>query len=320
MPDLNGEGRGEDLRTLIYIVILFLAVLVGRELGNIYNMHQEASRLSAYLELDEEEAARYLRSIINGSGSELKVGLGLSIPNASSVRGPVTQTPEYVRRWLISIILSPITVQQPEISDIEVKLYIEEKQVAGGYFRFEREKVSSIRLVERKINLQAEDEAMLRDLILEASMRHGGEVEVKLVGRALIHIAFLNTWLPFSTTCYPLVRVPHPRYISSWWADTGGREIESIGVGETCYIAVTIYNPTRFHTIWENLTAAIYKSGDMKPTAVVEKRVGVAAGTKATYFIPFTPTMEGVYRYLLEAPGGFSVQSDRTTPLEARKR
>lgn len=107
----RGEEREEDTRTIMYIIILFVAVLVGRELGNLYNMHQEVSRLSVYLEVEEGEAARYLRSILNGSDSELKVGLGLSTTLASSAGGPVTQTPEYVRRWLINVILSPITVQ-----------------------------------------------------------------------------------------------------------------------------------------------------------------------------------------------------------------
>lgn len=318
LGQLSGEGEG-DTRTIMYIIILFVAVLVGRELGNLYNMHQEVSRLSVYLEVEEGEAARYLRSILNGSDPELKVGLGLSTPFASIVGGPVTQTPEYVRRWLISVILSPITVHQPEISDIEVNLYLEGSLVAGGYFRFGREKVSSIRLLERRILLSVKDEATFRGLILEASERYGGEVEVKIVGRALVHIAFLNAWLPFSTTCYPLIRIPHLNYIYSGWMDLGGREVESLEVGEPCYIAVTLYNPARFHTIWENLTARVYRVGEVEPIATIEKMVGVAAETKATYFLPFIPTREGVYRYLLEAPGGFSIGSEKTPPLEARR-
>lgn len=318
MPDLPDEGRDGELHTIIYIVILFVAVLVGRELGNLYYMHQEVSRLSIHLEVEEEEAAHYLSSIISGSGSELNLGLGLSILNASSVVGPVIQIPEYVRRWLISVILSPITVQQPEISDLEVRLYIEGKLVAEGSFNFSREKLSSIRLLERKIHLPVKDEVIFKELILRASEIYGGEVEVKLVGRALVHIAFLNTWLPFSTTRYPLVRFPHLQYISSWWSDSGGGNINSIRVGETCYIAVMVYNPTRFHTIWENLTATIYKSGDLEPSATIEKKVGVAAGTKATYFFPFTPAREGVYQYLLETPRGFSVSPSKTPSLEVR--
>ncbi|MBS7638511.1 hypothetical protein KEJ49_06495 [Candidatus Bathyarchaeota archaeon] len=315
----RSEEREEDTRTIMYIIILFVAVLVGRELGNLYNMHQEVSRLSVYLELEEEEAARYLRGILNGLDSELKVGLGLSTTLASSVGGPVTQTPEYVRRWLISVILSPITVQQPEISDLEVNLYLEESLVAGGFFGFGREKVSSIRLLERRIPLLVKDKATLKGLILEASERHGGEVEVKIIGRALVHIAFLNAWLPFSTTRYPLIRIPHLNYISSGWMDLEGRGIESLKVGETCYIAVTLYNPARFHTIWENLTARIYRVEEIEPIATIEKTVGVAAETRATYFLPFTPTREGVYIYLLEAQGGFSIGSDKTPPLEVRR-
>ncbi len=314
-----GEEREEDTKTIMYIIILFVAVLVGRELGNLYNMHQEVSRLSVYLELEEEEAARYLRGILNGVDSELKVGLGLSTLLASSVGGPVTQTPEYVRRWLISVILSPVTVQQPEISDLEVNLYLEGSLVAGGFFSFGREKVSSIRLLERRIPLPVKEETTFRGIILEASERHGGEVEVKIIGRALVHIAFLNAWLPFSTTRYPLIRIPHLNYISSGWMDLGGREIESLKVGETCYIAVTLYNPARFHSVWENLTARVYRVGEIEPIATIEKTVGVAAESRATYFLPFTPTREGVYRYLLEAQGGFSIGSDKTPPLEVRR-
>ncbi len=313
------EEEGEDLRTIMYIIILFVAVLIGRELGNLYNSHQEVSRLNVYLELEEGEAARYLRGALNGSSAELKVGLGLSAPLPSRVDGPVTQTPEYVRRWLISVILSPITVQQPEISDLEVRLYLEENLIAEGSFSFGREKVSSLRLLERTLILPVDDEARFRGLIMEASERHGGEVEVKLVGRALVHIAFLNAWLPFSTTRYPLVRVPHLIHIPSRWTDLGGREIDACRVGETCYIAVTLYNPTRFHTIWENLTARVYEEGEMEPVAKIEKMVGVAAGTKATYFFPFTPARGGVYRYMLEALGGFSVGFDKTLPIEVRR-
>jgi hypothetical protein len=158
----KGEGE-EDLRTIIYIVILFVAVLAGRELGELYNSHRELSRLSVYLEVEEEEAARYLWSILSGSGSELRVGLGLSTPLASSVEGPVTQTPEYVRRWLISVIISPITVQQPDISDMDVELYLEDKPVAQGRLSFVREKVSRIKLLERTIQLPVGDEASVQE-------------------------------------------------------------------------------------------------------------------------------------------------------------
>jgi hypothetical protein len=313
----KGEGE-EDLRTIIYIVILFVAVLVGRELGELYNSHRELSRLSVYLEVEEEEAARYLWSILSGSGSELRVGLGLSTPLASSVEGPVTQTPEYVRRWLISVIISPITVQQPEISDMDVELYVEDRLVARGRLSFVKEKVSRMKLLERTIQLPVEDEAVFKRLVMEASERYGGEVEVKIVGRALVHISFLDAWLPFSTTRYPLVGIPHLSYISSGWTDTGGRPIGSLGVGETGYIAVTVYNPTRIHTIWENLTARVYRVGEEEPVATVEKTVGVAPETRATYFLPFTPTREGIYHYQLEAPGGLLLDHRKTPPLEAR--
>jgi hypothetical protein len=51
---------------------------------------------------------------------------------------------------------------------------------------------------------------VFKRLVMEASEKYGGEVKVKIAGRALVHISFLDAWLPFSTTRYPLVRDPAP--------------------------------------------------------------------------------------------------------------
>lgn len=320
---MDGDGRkasGElrdDLVSILQVALLFIAILVGRELGNIYSTYGEISQLSIGLEVGEEALAGFIREVLAGNDTELEVGMAFTLPSLRNVEGPVTQVPDYVRRWFISVTLSAVVVRQPEVSDVKVGLWVEGDQMLTETFPFEREKVPYLRLLKRTIALHIEDPERFRMVVQEASERYSGEVEVTLTGQVLAHITFFKVWLPFSTTRYPLVKMPHADYLSSSWTDSDGRPIRRTRVGEVAYISVRLQNPTRVHSIWENVTATIYRVGRDEPILTVQKEMGVAPATAAIYVFPFSPEKPGVYYYTLEAPGGFSLSEEESPRLEA---
>jgi hypothetical protein len=311
------EGAlGDDLVTIIQIALLFFALLAGREIGNIYSAYGEVSRLSIACAVDEQALADFLMKARAGGDVELPVGIMLTSPSFSSTQGPVTQTPEYVRRWLISVALSPVVVQQPDVSTVEAQLRVEGVIVTNQTFPFDREKASYIGLLNRTMALHVDDKGRFFEMVQEASEKYGGEVELRLTGRVLAHVAFLDVWLPFSTTRYPLVRVPHADYLSSEWTDADGHSISRMRVGEMAYISVRLWNPTRVHSIWDNITATIHNFGSHEPFLIMNKTAAVAASTEATYVFPFIPKDPGVYFYSLEAAGGFRLDSDASQRLD----
>ena len=302
-----GEKLQDGLIGILKIALIFFALLVGRELGNIYNNYHEVSQLSIFFDVEEEEIAGFVREVLAGGYTDLEVGLAFTLPLARSVEETVTRVPDYVRRWFISVTLSAVVVQQPEVSEVEVQLWVEGEPMLRETFPFEREKVPYMRLLERTLALHIEDDEKFRSVVHEASERYGGEVEFRFTGHALAHVQFLKVWLPFSTTCYPLVRVPHLDYVSSSWTEAGGHPIHRRSVGEGASVSVHFKNPTRVHSIWENVTVAIYRVGSEEPVLRAVKEVGVAPGTTATYFFPFSLDEPGVYCYAVEAPGGLNV-------------
>ncbi len=311
----SGERSQGDLLGILQIALIFFALLVGRELGNIYSNYHEVSQLYIVFDVEEEEIAGFVREVLAGSDADLEVGLAFTLPSARSVEEPVTQVPDYVRRWFISVTLSAIIVQQPDVSEVEVQLWVEGEPMLRETFPFEREKIPYMRLLGRTLNLHIEDMEKFRRVVKEASERYGGEVEFRFTGRALAHVQFLKVWLPFSTTCYPLVRAPHLDYVSSSWIDAGGQPTSRISVGEGASVSVHLRNPTRVHSIWENVTVAIYRAESEEPVLTAVKEVGVAPGTTATYFFPFSLEEPGLYSYAVEAPGGLSVSSEESPKL-----
>jgi len=311
----TGRGTLDDLVSMLQIALLFFALLAGRELGNVYSTYHEVSQLSMGFVVGEEELAGFVREVLAGSDVDLEVGLAFSLPSMEDVEGPVTRVPDYVRRWFISVTLSAIVVQQPEVSEVEVHLWVEEEPMLSTTFPFEREKLPYMRLLKRTMPLRIEEPERFRGIVKEASERYGGEVELMFTGRALAHILFLKVWLPFSTTRYPLVRVPHLDYLSSNWTDTDGRPIRQIPVGKDAYVSVHLSNPTRVHSIWENTTVAIFQVGSDEPVFTAQKEVGVAPGTAATYVFPFSLEEPGVYQYALEVPGGLTLSWDESPQL-----
>ncbi len=310
----KGETR-DDLVSILQIALLFFALLIGRELGNVYSTHHEVSQLSIGFVVAEEELAGFVREVLAGGDADLEVGLAFSLASAEDVGRPVTRVPDYVRRWFISVTLSALVVQQPEVSDVEVNLYVEGEQMLTATFPFQREKVPYMRLLKRTMALRIEELERFRKIVKEASELYGGEVEFRFTGQALAHNLFFKAWLPFSTTRYPLVRAPHLDYLSSNWTDTDGHPIRWMPAGKDAYVSVQLWNPTRVHSIWENVTMAIYPAGSDEPILTVQKEVGVAPATAATYVFSFSLEEPGIYRYTLEAPGGLSLGWEESPQL-----
>jgi len=305
----------DEIVSLLQAALLFFALLVGRELGDIYSTHHEVSQLSLGFVVEEEEIAGFIRDVLAGDDAALEVGLAFTLSQMRGVGEPVTKMPDYVRRWFISVTLSAIVVQQPEISEVEVNMYVEGEPVLTATFPFEREKVPYLRLLKRTMALHIEDPERFREIVQEASELYGGEVEFTFNGEALAHNLFLRAWLPFSTTSYPLVRAPHLDYLSSNWTNTEGQNIRRISAGRDVYVSVQLWNPTRVHSIWENVTVAVISEGSDVTIQKIQKEVGVAPTTEATYVFRLSLEEPGLYRYSLEAPEGLSVGLEESPPL-----
>ena len=111
--------------SVLFMALLFIAVLGGKELGNIYSSFQEVSKLSVVLQLDEEETAEFLDEVLQGEDPDLEVGVALTLPSVTNVEGMVTRLPDYTRKWLISVTVAPVLVHPPEVSVVEIDIMIE---------------------------------------------------------------------------------------------------------------------------------------------------------------------------------------------------
>ncbi len=303
----GGASRAtrDEVISLLFMALLFFAVLAGREIGSIYSSYREISQLAVVFYLDEEDIAGYIRDVLRGEVSDLEVGVALTLPSARGEERVITKLPDYARRWFISVILSPIVVRQPEVSDVEVTLWVEGEALQTERFGFDREKVPYITFLDRSVTLVIEDMRRFSETVTEASEEYGGEVKLVFTGQALVHLLFLNVWLPFQTIRYPLVMVPHVEYMSSRWTGLDGSPVTRLEAGSTTYVEFKASNPTRVHSIHENVTVSIYRQGAEGPVHTAWKIASVAPGTTATYVFQFTPEEAGVYFYSLEAVDGF---------------
>ena len=142
-----------ELISALSLIIIFLAALMGREMGNLYASFEEMESLEVYFDVPEEELADYLRDVLDGNEADLDVGLTITLPSVSNEGKIVTETPDYVRRWLISLTLSAVMVRQPSVSDVEMSLYVEGQPFMNEVYIFEKEKVSYLGLIDREINV-----------------------------------------------------------------------------------------------------------------------------------------------------------------------
>jgi hypothetical protein len=292
----------EELIGLVQLVIIFTAILVGRSVGNIYSSYNELSHMSVNLGFTEEEMSGYLLDAMEGRNSTLTIGMAVTLPGFTSTEGQVTEVPDYVRKWLISVTLSPIVVTQPEVSDVDIVMLVEGQQVLSKTYTFPREKVGYIAFLRRNITLSVEDVDTFRRLVGEAADAYAGEVEITITGRAKANVLFFESTLPFKTTKYPLVLPPSLTLDQSKW-ETLVPSGSTARVGEPTPVSIALSNPTRVHSLTQNITCTIYREGSNEPISVVSKTTTAAAGTVSTYLFNFTPSQPGVYYYTLESRG-----------------
>lgn len=292
----------EELLGLVQLVIIFTAILAGREIGNIYSSYGELNRMAVNLDFTEEAMSNYLRDAMQGRNGTLNVGLAVTLPGFTSTEGQITQTPDYVRKWLISVTLSPIVVTQPEVSDVALTFQIEGHTVMNRTYPFTREKVGYISFVKRNLPLSVEDEATFKKLVSDAAATYAGEVEVTIIGRAKANVLFFEAMLPFRTTKYPLILPPTLTLTNSRWQTISGSGTTG-SVGDLTSVGITLDNPTRVHSITQNVTCRIYIEGAEAPVAIITKETTAAPGTKSTYVFNFTPSKPGTYLYTLDSSG-----------------
>jgi hypothetical protein len=313
MADKEKLVSREELMGLAQLVIIFSAILIGREIGNLYSSYGELSRMSVNLNFTEEEISAYLLDTIQGRNSTLNIGIAVTIPGFTSTEEQITQIPDYVRKWIISITLSPIVVNQPEVSDVSLAMLVEGQQVLNKTYTFSKEKVGYISFLNRTIPLTVEDEEAFRRLVSDAAASHAGEVEITITGLAKANVLFFETMLPFKTIKYPLVLPPHLTLEQSRW-DTMDGSGKTTRVGELSSVRISLSNPTRVHSLTQDVICKIYLEDGAEPITTITKTTTAAAGTVSTYFFNFTPTQEGVYYYTLEA-AGISVSAEASTRL-----
>ncbi|MGD0802752.1 MAG: hypothetical protein ABSA11_01600 [Candidatus Bathyarchaeia archaeon] len=292
----------EEILGLVQLVIIFTAILAGREIGDLYSSYGELNKMAVNLDFTEEGMSNYLRETIQGRNSTLNVGLAVTLPGFTSTEAQITQTPDYVRKWLISITLSPIVVTQPEISDVDLTFQIEGQTVLNRTYPFPREKVGYISFVRRNLTLSVEDRATFKKLVSDAAAAHAGEVEVTITGRAKANVLFFEAMLPFKTTKYPLVLPPTLRLTGSGWETMNGSSIRG-RIGDLTSVGIVLTNPTRVHSITQNVTCRIYLEGDEEPVATITKETTAAPGTESTYVFNFIPSKPGTYLYTLDSSG-----------------
>ena len=308
MAEEEGEKENivsrEELIGFVQLVIIFTAMFAGREIGNLYSSYNELSSMAVNLSFTEEEMSTYLLDTINGRNTTLNVSMGVTIPGFTSTEGQITQVPDYVRKWLISVTLSPIVVNQPEVSDVDLQMFVEGQLVHSKTYPFPKSKVGYISFVERNIPLTVENEATFRKLVSDAAAAHAGEVEITITGHAKANVLFFESTLPFKTTKYPLVQPPHLKLSNSQWETIDGSG-KTTRVGELASIGISLSNPTRVHSLTQNVTCRIYRDGGADPVSTLTKKTTAAAGTVSTYVFNFTPSQPGVYYYTLESAGIF---------------
>jgi hypothetical protein len=293
----------EELFAFLKLAMLFIVLILGREAGRIYSSYTEVSQLSIIFDVREEELAGFVREFMEGGDPDLRVGLMLSIPSAQSIEGHVTKVPDYARRWLISVYLSAVVVRQPEVSDVEIQLWVEDELLEEQAFSFVKEPVPYSSLLKRNMSLSIGDAEAFRGAVLEASDCHGGEVEFRFNGTVDAHLLWMRMQLPFFTLRYPLVTAPRFEILSSGWVGFDGAPVSEGIVGREVYVSARFENLARVHSVWENVSVSFYEVGSHDPIGRITKTVGIAPQTAGSYVFPFTPEREGVYSYVIEASG-----------------
>ena len=306
------EGRQiqkDDLKSVLLLVILFVSVIGGREIGNFASSFRDVSNLKVFFEVQEEELSRYLRDTLDGAETDLEIGYSVSSPLADNTEDIVTTTPDYIKRWIIGVTVSPITVNQPEASDVELEMLVEDQLVDKDTYRYPKEKISYIGLRDKSIQIEIDDTELLRRIVSEATEMYAGEVKVEFRGRVHVHLLFLDTWFPFQVTRHTLVSLPLLQYVDSGWSSMSGAGIETIETGLSGYVQLEVSNPTRIHSLQEEMICEFFRDGSDEPVAFVMKGVSMPPSNTGQYVFQFSFTEPGVYRYRIHSAGRTLVET-----------
>ena len=306
----------DELIGALTLIILFVSVVGGREIGNYYASYQEMTRLKILFEVTEEELSRYIVDLTQGENTELEIGLIITAQGANNSASIVTDTPDYVDRWLIGLTVSPIVVNQPEASEVELEMLIENEVVDEALYDFPKQKISFIKFTDRSIRLNIEDVNEFSRIVDEASQEYGGEIKVTFRGRVHMYLLFLDTWLPFSVTRYPMVQSPYLGYTDSSWRSYTDGQVENISVDEGGYVLVEFRNPTRLHSLKEDVTCNIFREDDPLPFLNVTKSVQVPPDTDGQYIFPFIISEPGNYTYSIVSEERILIKSTQILSVE----
>jgi hypothetical protein len=287
----------DELKGALTLILIFISVIGGRELGNFYANYQEMTKLKVLFEVKEEKLSRYIIDLVQGIPSELEVGLIITSPRINNSARIVTETPEYVNRWLVGLTVSPILVNQPEASDVEIEMLIEDNKVNEALYNLPKQKISFIRYTVRSIKLDIDDREEFERIVNDASLVYGGEIKVTFRGSVRMHLLFLETWLPFSVTRYPLLKAPHLSYVDSEWRSYTNSKVSSLSINESGYVLVTFKNPTRLHSLREDITCRIYRQDIENPVLNITKNIQIPPNTDGQYVFPFRFLESGNYTY-----------------------
>ena len=306
----------DEVRGLLLLVLLFVSVVGGRQLGNYYASYQEMTQLKVLFEVTEEELSRYINSVISGENSDLEVGIVIASPTMDNSAGIVTSTPDYVNRWLIGLTVSPLVVNQPEASEVELEMLIEESVVDEALYDFPKEKISFIAYTDRMMSLDIEDLEEFKSIIETSVDEYGGEVKVTFRGQVHMHLLFLDTWLPYEVTRYPIVSAPYLRYVDSDWISYTEGSVSSMSVDEGGYVVVDFRNPTRLHSLSEEVTCQIFSVGEDEPVLSISKTVSVPPSTDGQYTFSFIFEEPGDYVYRVWSGDRLLAEGEKVLSVE----
>ena len=306
----------DEVRGLLLLVLVFVSVVGGRQLGNYYASYQEMAQLKVLFEVTEEELSRYINSVIDGENPELEVGLVIASPNMDNSAGIVTSTPDYVNRWLIGLTVSPLVVNQPEASEVELEMLIEETVVNEALYDFPKEKISYISYMDRLMSLDIEDLEGFKSIVEASVEEYGGEVKVTFRGRVHMHLLFLDTWLPYEVTRFPIVSAPYLEYVDSRWISYTEGEVSSMSVDEGGYVVVDFRNPTRLHSLSEEVMCQIFQIGEDEPVLTISKTVSVPPSTDGQYTFSFRFEEPGDYEYRVLSGDRLLVEGEQVLSVE----
>ncbi len=289
----------DELLGALMLVFLFISVVGGRAIGNYYASYQEMTKLKVLFEVSEEDLSNYIVNEVKGQQTNLEVGLIITGQRADNSANVVTNTPDYIKRWLVGLTVSPVVVNQPEASDVELEMLIEGNSVNDAVYSFPKQKISYLQFTDRTMKLDIEDKEAFKEMVNEAATKYGGEIEITFKGRVHMYLLFLDTWLPFTVTRYPLVYAPYLEYLDSGWRSYTSGEVSSLSVTEEGYVQVDFRNPTRIHSLREDVTCQIFRGGEATPVMNITKNVQVAPSIDGQYIFPFTVSESGDYTYRL---------------------